>query len=169
MENKPTLKSLILLYGTILAVITILISVVKYVLGNHLERNAWESMIGIALMIILIVQPIRILKKSNNGLLSISQALKIGLGVAVISGVLSIFYFVIFANFIEPNFANDVLDAQMSEALRQNPNLSTAELEKGKELGKGLVMPMLYGGIIIVNLFLGFIISLITGLALKKE
>jgi hypothetical protein len=36
-------------------------------------------------------------------------------------------------------------------------------------MGQKFVMPMLYGGIIVVNLFLGFIISLIAGLAMKKE
>ncbi|RAR51015.1 DUF4199 domain-containing protein [Flavobacterium lacus] len=170
MENqKQSIKSLILLYGTILAIVTILISVVKYAMGNHLERNVWESVLGIALMIALTVYPIMQLKKDNNGLLNLSQSIKIGLGVAAVSGIISIVYFFVFANYIEPNFAKEVMDVQMSEAIKQNPNLSSADLEKGREMGQKFVMPMLYGGIIVVNLFLGFIISLIAGLAMKKE
>jgi low temperature requirement protein LtrA len=170
MENqKQSIKSLILLYGTILAVITILISVVKYAMGNHLERNVWESVFGIALMIALTVYPIMLFKKGNNGFLNLSQSIKIGLGVAAVSGIISIVYFFIFANYIEPEFAKQVMDAQMTEAIKQNPNMSSADLEKGREMGQKFVMPMLYGGIIVVNLFLGFIISLIAGLAMKKE
>jgi hypothetical protein len=170
MENqKQSIKSIILLYGIILAIVTVFISVVKYAMGNHLERNAWESVLGIALMIALTVYPIRLFKKENNGLLSLSQSIKIGLGVAAVSGIISILYFFLFANIIEPDFAKDVMDMQMSEAIKQNPNLSSADLEKGREMGQKFVMPMLYGGIIVVNLFLGFIISLIAGLVMKKE
>jgi heme/copper-type cytochrome/quinol oxidase subunit 4 len=170
MENqKQSIKSLILLYGIILAVITILISVVKYAMGNHLERNVWESVFGIALMIALTVYPIMLFKKGNNGFLNLSQSIKIGLGVAAVSGIISILYFFVFANFIEPEFAKQVMDAQMTEAIKQNPEISSADLEKGREMGQKFVMPMLYGGIIVVNLFLGFIISLIAGLAMKKE
>mgnify|MGYP005843242387 FL=1 len=170
MENQnQSIKSLILLYGSILAVATILISVVKYAMGNHLERNAWESILGIALIIGLTVYPIMQFKQGNNGLLNLSQSIKIGLGIAAVSGILSIIYFYVFANFIEPDFATDVMNAQISEAINQNPNLSASDLEKGREVGQKFVMPMLYGGIIAVNLFLGFIISLIAGLTMKKE
>jgi low temperature requirement protein LtrA len=170
MENqKQSIKNLILLYGTILAVVTILISVVKYAMGNHLERNVWESILGIALMIALIIYPIMLFKKGNEGLLNVSQSIKLGLGIAAVAGIISILYFFVFANYIEPNFAKDVMDVQMSEAMKQNPNMSSADLEKGKEMGQKFVMPMLYGGIIVVNLFLGFIIALIGGLAMKKE
>ncbi|MCB0443143.1 MAG: DUF4199 domain-containing protein [Flavobacterium sp.] len=170
MENQNhSIKSLILLYGTILAVVSILISVVKYTMGNHLERNVWESILGIALMIALTVYPIMLFKKGNNGLLNLSQSIKIGLGIAAVAGIISIVYFFVFANYIEPEFAKQVMDAQMSEAVKQNPNISSADLEKGREMGQKFVMPMLYGGIIVVNLFLGFIISLIAGLAMKKE
>ncbi|MBC8884535.1 DUF4199 domain-containing protein [Flavobacterium piscinae] len=86
-----------------------------------------------------------------------------------VSGIISIVYFFIFANYIEPEFAKQVMDAQMTEAIKQNPNMSSADLEKGREMGQKFVMPMLYGGIIVVNLFLGFIISLIAGLAMKKN
>ena len=137
MENqKQSIKSIILLYGIILAIVTVFISVVKYAMGNHLERNAWESVLGIALMIALTVYPIRLFKKENNGLLSLSQSIKIGLGVAAVSGIISILYFFLFANIIEPDFAKDVMDMQMSEAIKQNPNLSSADLEKGREMGK---------------------------------
>jgi hypothetical protein len=61
------------------------------------------------------------------------------------------------------------MSAETSKQMKANPTMSKADLEKGIEIGKSLVLPMLYGGIIVVNLFLGFITSLITGLAIKKE
>lgn len=170
MDNqKQSIKNLIILYGTVLALLTILISVLKYVFGNYLERNVWESIFGFVLLIVLIAYPIKVFKNENNGFLNLSQSFKIGLGVAAVAGILSIAYFFVFANYIEPDFINQVLDAQMSEAIKQNPDISRDEIEKGKEMGKGFVMPMLYGGILIMNLFFGFIIALISGLVMKKE
>lgn len=167
--QKQSIKNLILTYGFILALLSILISVVKYIMGKHLENGAVDSIIGFILIIALIVYPIVQFKKQNNGFITLSQSLKIGLGVAAVAAIISVIYFVIFANYIEPNFVNDVLSAETSRQMKANPNMSRADLEKGMEMGKGFVLPMLYGGIIVMNLFLGFIISLITGLVIKKE
>ena len=167
--QKQSIKNLILTYGFILALLSILISVLKYIMGKHLENGAVDSIIGFILIIALIVYPIVQFKKQNNGFITLSQSLKIGLGVAAVAAIISVIYFVIFANYIEPNFVNDVLSAETSRQMKANPNMSRADLEKGMEMGKGFVLPMLYGGIIVMNLFLGFIISLITGLVIKKE
>lgn len=167
--QKQSIKNLIFTFGFILALLSILVSVVKYVMGRHLENSAIDSIIGLVLLIALVVYPITLFKKQNNGFITLSQSLKIGLGVAAVAAVISVIYFVIFANYIEPEFVNDVMSAEMSRQIKANPNMSKADLEKGMEVGKGFVLPMLYGGIIVVNLFLGFITSLITGLAIKKE
>ena len=170
MENqKQSIKNLIFTFGFILALLSILLSVVKYVMGRHLENSAVDSIIGLILIVALVAYPITLFKKQNNGFLNLSQAFKIGLGVAAVAAIISVIYFVIFANYIEPNFVNDVMSAEMSRQLKANPNMPKADLEKGMEIGKGFVLPMLYGGIIVMNLVLGFIISLITGLAIKKE
>lgn len=167
--QKQSIKNLIFTFGFILALLSILLSVVKYVMGKHLENSAIDSIIGLVLLIALVVYPITLFKKQNNGYINLSQSLKIGLGVAAVAAVISVGYFIIFANFIEPEFVNDVMSAEMSRQMKANPTMSKADLDKGMEMGKGFVLPMLYGGIIVVNLFLGFITSLITGLAIKKE
>ena len=167
--QKQSIKNLIFTFGFILALLSILLSVVKYIAGTHLENNAIDKIIGLALLIGLVVYPITLFKKQNNGFINLSQSLKIGLGVAAVAAVISIVYFNIFAHFIEPEFVNDVMRAEMSRQMKANPAMSKGDLDKGMEMGKGFVLPMLYAGIIVINLILGFITSLITGLAIKKE
>ncbi|GGD29632.1 DUF4199 domain-containing protein [Flavobacterium orientale] len=167
--QKQSIKNLIFTYGSILALLSILVAVVKYVMGRHLENSAVDSILGLVLLIALVVYPILQFKKQNNGRISLSESLKIGMGVAAVAAVLSVIYFIIFANYIEPNFVDDVLNAEISKQIKANPSMSSEDLAKGMEMGRSFVLPMLYGGIIVVNLFLGFITSLITGLAIKKD
>ncbi len=167
--QKQSIKSLIFTYGSILALLSILVAVVKYVMGRHLESSAIDSILGLILLIVSVVYPILQYKKQNHGRISLSESLKIGMGVAAVAAVFSVIYFIIFANYIEPNFVDDVLNAEYSNQLKANPSMSSEDLAKGMEMGRGFVLPMLYGGIIIVNLFLGFLTSLITGLAIKKD
>ncbi len=43
-------------------------------------------------------------KASNNGLLSLGESLKIGLGISLYGAIIYVIYFFVFTNFIEPDF-----------------------------------------------------------------
>jgi len=166
MENN-SIKNLILTYGFFLGLSTILISVIKYTFGNHLEKNALESIVGFLVLIVFIYLPISKYKNENQGFLKLSEAFKIGLGVSTIAAILSVVYIYVFANYIEPDFANDILAIEVQNL--QKANRPAEEIKKGVEMMSGYMMPMMYGGIIIMNLLIGFVISLVVGLILKKE
>ncbi|MBP6556782.1 MAG: DUF4199 domain-containing protein [Flavobacterium sp.] len=168
--EKNSSKSLIISYGILLGIVSILMAVLKYVLSsNYLEKNYLETVIGILITIAFIVIPIYTYRKNNNGLLSLSQSIKIGLGVAAIAGLIGAVYFFIFANYIQPEFADNLLNVQMKEAMESNPNVSSAQMEEGMQMAKKFMMPMFYAMVVISNLFFGLIISLIAGLILRKE
>jgi Protein of unknown function (DUF4199) len=167
--EKQSSKNLIVTYGILLGTLSVLISVVKYTFSaNFLEKNIFENVLGLLLIIILIVIPIRLFRNSNITL-KVSDAMKIGLGVAVIAGLISIIYFYILANYIQPDLSDLIINTEMEKAMKENPNMSSADMAKGIEMGKKFVMPMLYMGIIIANLFIGLLVSSISGLILKKE
>ena len=169
MEQKSS-KSLIITYGLLLGTVSILMSVIKYVFSSDiLEKSVIESIIGILITIAFVVIPITIFKKENNSFLTLSQSLKIGLGVSAIAGVLGAIYFFIFANYVQPDFFERLMDSQMKEALKSNPSLSAEQMRQGMEMGKRFIAPMFYAMIIITSLFFGFLTSLITGLAVRKE
>ena len=168
--EKTTTKSLIITYGTLLGILSVLSAVLKYVIsGNVAEKSVVETIIGIILTIVLIVVPINIHKKNNNGFLTLSDSFKIGLGVSAIAGVIGVIYFVIFANYIQPDFAENLFNSEVKKSMESNPNISAADIQKGTEMAKSFMMPMFYTMIIVANLFFGFLISLIAGLILRKQ
>jgi hypothetical protein len=169
MEQKSS-KSLILTYGMLLGTLSILMSVIKYVFsGNILEKSVVESIIGILITIVLVVVPIVVFKKENNSNLSLSQSLKIGMGVSAIAGVIGLIYFFVFANYIETDLFEKLTELQMKEALKANPSMSAEQLQKGMDMAKNFIAPMFYTMLLISSLFFGFLTSLITGLALRKQ
>jgi hypothetical protein len=169
MEQK-TSKNLIITYGLLLGTVSILISVIKYVFSsNILDKSIIESVTGILITIALVVIPITIFKKENNSQLTLSQSLKIGMGVSAIAGVIGALYFFVFANYIQPDIIDKLMDMQIKEAMKTNPSMSAEQMQQGMGMAKKFIMPMFYTMVIITSLFFGFLTSLITGLALRKE
>ena len=61
-------------------------------------------------MIVIIVLGIRNFKSVNNNLITWGQSVKIGVGIAIVSALLGIIYNLIFMNFIEPEFMNQMME-----------------------------------------------------------
>ncbi len=168
--EKQTIKSLILNYGIMLGVISVMVSVIGYVTtDNYFEQNSVIQIVGTLLLIVFIVIPIRIFKKNNNGFLELGQANKIGLGVSAISALIAVAYIWVFSTYIETDFLNMMIEVQKREALKANPNMSAEQMEQGFEAAKNFMMPMMYIMIIAMTLFIGFLTGLITGLVLRKS
>lgn len=166
--EKTTIKNIILIHGLILGILSMLIAVVKYAFANnYLEKNVIEQIVSILIMLIMIVIPIKAFKKSNNSFLSLSQSIKIGLGVSLIASLLVIIYIYVFSNFIEPDFKNQLISIEIKKM--EVANTPSKTIETAVDMMNNYFMPIMYFSIIIVNLLLGLIFSLITGLVLKKE
>ena len=165
--EKKSLKSLILSYGLILGLLLIAVSVSKYFLIGYLEKSIFESILGFIIIIIFIYLPINFYKKQNDGYLKLSEAIKIGLGVSLIGALIAVLYIYLFSSFIEPDFKDEIMRNEIEKMKKGSTPIES--IKQAAEMMKNYMMPMMYFGIIIMNLILGLIISLITGLALKKE
>ena len=170
MENQTTsTKQIALTYGLILGFLSIAFAVVMYALGKHLEGGTLNTVVSLLLNIGFIVFSLRAFKTANGGMLSLSEALKTGIAVALIGAILSFIYTYIFMSFIEPNFMDQVLELQQTKMLEKNPNISDEQLEAMASMSKKFSSPTIILAIGLVwSLFLGFIVSLIAGLIMKK-
>jgi len=171
MENQTkttSSKQIMLNYGLILGFVSILISVTNYAFGNIYKPHWSVSTLGILIILVAIFLGLKQFKQNNGGFLSLSQSFKIGLGITLIAAIISIIYIIIFAKFIEPNYISNVAEFQKNKMLETNPNVSDEVLEKVVEGTKKYFYVFTIGIIVIANLFLGFIISLISGLIMKK-
>ncbi|CAL2080966.1 DUF4199 domain-containing protein [Tenacibaculum sp. 190524A02b] len=167
MENQTNNKSIILNYGLILGFISILPGIVKYAIGgDFLEEDMVTGSIGIIASIALVVLAIKKCKSNNNGFLSWGEGLKIGMGVVVISMIISLCYLLIFTNLIEPNFKQ--LAIEKTEQQWIESGMSDEQIEISRDMVSKYFNLSLFGSIVIMSLFFGFIISAISSAIMKK-
>jgi len=170
MENqqKPTNKTA-LHFGIILGIVSILISVIIYALGMAYDQDWKTGMIGFIAMAIIIFLGIKKYKELNEGYITLGQAIKTGVGIALIGGIISVIYSYLFMNFIEPDFVINTMAGAEEKMLERNPNLTDEQIEQALSISKKMMSPGIMSAIGIVwSLFVGLIISLVSGLILKK-
>jgi hypothetical protein len=167
MENQASSKSTMLNYGLVLGVVSILINLVVYALGKHLDQDWRFGVLGFVAMIVIIVLGIRNFKLTNLNIVSWGQAVKIGVGIAIISAVIGIIYNLIFANFIEPDFMAQLMDKQ--RLAWQEANMSAEQIEGAESMMKTFSSPAITSAVgIVAAAFFGFIISAIAGAVMKR-
>lgn len=168
-QTVPT-KNVILNYGVYLGIASILISVIVYALGMQYEQDWKSGSAGIIAMAVIIFLGIKKYKEFNNGFLSIGQALKVGVGIALIGGIISVIYSVIFMTYIEPDFMANTMAKAEQQLMENAPNLTDEQIEMQVEMMQKFSTPIIISAFsLIASLFFGFIISLISGLILKKS
>ena len=166
----PSIKKIAMNYGLILALGTIGLSVVVWALGMHLEQPWWQGLLNFAIMIGCIIYGLKAYKHANGGFLSLGEALKTGLAIALIAGIVGVIFNLIFTTVIEPNFAADMLDMQREKMVEANPNMNEEQMEMAMGITEKMMSPGIMAAMgIIVTLFFGFIISLIGGLIMKNN
>ena len=167
-QQKPTNKTA-LHFGIILGIVSVLISVIIYALGMHYDQDWKTGTISFLAMAAVIFIGIKKFKELNGGILSLGQSLKTGIGIALIGGIISIIYSYIFMNFIEPDFIVNTIAGAEEKMLERNPNLTDEQIEQALSFSKKMMTPGIMISIGLVwSIFLGFVISLISGLILKK-
>jgi len=171
MENqtKNSKKSIMLNFGLLLGFASIIVALGNYMFGDLYDPH-WSMMVfGLTVSIVITFLGIKKVKEVNDGFLTVGEAIKAGLGISLISALIYIVYLMIFYNFIEPEFFVNLTEFSEQKMLENNPNMSDEALEGAK---KGIAMFANTGAnvtiTLIFSLFIGLIISLISGLILKN-
>ena len=169
-NNKNSTKNIALNLGLLLGLGTIIISVLTYIINMPLKTGWISGLVGILLMIGLIYYGIKKYKDGNQGYLSLADALKVGLAIALIGGILSSLYQMAFLEYIDPEYINRVKELQFEKMLEENPNMSNDQIKLIKDIGSKNTSPWIsFAGALIGNLFFGFVFALISGFILKKD
>lgn len=169
-KNQPNTGKFALNYGIVLGVLTIIFAVMLYLAGLQYEQSIGLFLVNLSIMTGVIIFGIYKFREANENTLNISEAIKVGIGIALVGTILGILYQMIFINFIEPDFINNMLEAQKMEMISKNPNMSQEEIDTAVTMMKKFSGPYLSAAIgLIGGLFLGLIISVIGGLILKKQ
>lgn len=166
--EKGSVKKIALQYGLILGLVSVLLSVVVYVMGQTYDQPWWQSVLSFLIMLGCIVYALKAFKNDNGGFLSLGEALKVGLAVALIAGIIGMIFNLIFINIIEPDFAANILEKAQENMVEQNPNMTEEQMEMAISMTEKFTSPAIMSAFAIIgSLFFGFIISLIAGLIMK--
>jgi len=159
-----------LTYGLYLGIASIILSVANYSFGNIYKPHWVISVLRFVLMIAFIVLGLKALKQQNNGFLRLGEAIKLGVGIALLSGIIGAIYFIVFSTYIEPNFTVNMSEFQEQMMYEKFPDMDEALIEQQVEMSKKFMTPGIMAGMTIIGgVIFGLIISLIAGLIMKKE
>ncbi len=169
-NNSSPLKSHIIQYGLLLGGISVVFSLMLYFLDMHYTQESAVNWINWFITIAVIVLAIISYRKSNEGFLSLSEALKLGLGISVIGALIAIAYTYVLVNFLDPDTIEKTLEISQNKMLDEYPEMTQEQIEQAKEMQRkfsstGVISTM----IMVFSLVFGFVFSLISGLILKRN
>ncbi|MDC6384815.1 DUF4199 domain-containing protein [Flagellimonas taeanensis] len=167
-EQQPKTGKFALNYGLLLGIISVVFGVMLYTQKMHYEMNASIIVVSILIMAGVLFIAVNAFKKANGGFLTISEALKVAVGAAVVGAVISLAYQYILTHFIEPDFFDKAMEIAKPKAFEQNPNMTEEQWDQAVEMQKGFAWIQYPVGLIMNSIF-GLVIGLIVGLILKKS
>jgi len=126
--------------------------------------QAIQTLIPVSVAVIAIIT----FKKDNNGLLALKQAIKLGVGVFLVAGIIGLAYLTLFINFIDPDFISNTAALQ-ADALREAQPTLDEDIIEMQQTNTEKYFYISYPVILIINVFLGLIVGLLTGLFTKKS
>lgn len=168
MENQANSKSIILNNGLYLGLTGVILGLILYAMGKSLELQWVSSLVGFIATIIFVVIGLKSFKADNNGFMSWGQGLKVGMGIVMVSAVITVVYTLLFTNVIEPDFQQQAMDLQQQKWL--DAGLTEEQIETFTESSKKFQGPGIMTAMILaISAFIGFVISAITAAIMKKS
>ena len=166
-RGEPNLRPIAVKFGFIAGFIGVLTSLVLYFTNQ--EYTSLLKWLPIIFMIVVIIVGQQQMAKSNsNYLISFGTLFKAGMVITLITAIFMVVYFVIYANFIEPNFIDKILDISRAEMAKKG--LSEEQTEAAIEISKKFMSPIFMAVMsFISNFVIGAIASVIGAAIYKKE
>ena len=169
-NNSSTLKSNILQYGFLLGGISVVFALMLFFLDMHYTKESSVGIISIIITIAVIVLGQYNFRKDNNGFLSFGEALKLGVGIALISSIIGVTYQVLLVTVIDPDTIPKMITIAENQLYESYPEMSQEQIDQMLEMQNKFITPKMMAAFgLIGGVFIGFIISLITGLILKRN
>ena len=176
METKNVnFLSIALRNGILLGLASVAFTVLLYVTDFLYTDNTLLAiitwLINIAISVVFIVMAVEQYKKANEGFLSIGEAIKVGVLVAVIAGVIGAIYQVIYTTVIDPNYYEKVVEVAMKKMSGITSNFTEEQMEEfqDKMYASKPSIASSFSLSIVFSAIGGLIISAIVGAIKKKE
>ncbi|CAI8285347.1 MAG: Uncharacterised protein [Bacteroidota bacterium] len=168
METSPKLGTYNYRFGLIAAGIGIVFSLMLYFMDMLYNQSPIIQAINIIIPSTLAILAIQTYKKDNQGLLSLKQSIKMGVGVFLVAGIIGLLFFTVLINTIEPDFITNTAQMQ-ADALREaRPEMDESMIQMQQENTEKFFYAS-FPIILIFNLLIGLVVGLVTGIFTKKS
>ncbi len=175
MDKKISPAKSGILYGILFGVIMVLEFVIMYIIGmKSLVGTSFGTIINLGNYLILPVLFILIgcnnfKSKINNGFITFGECLKTGVSIVFIAAIIYALFNALF-NIIFPEFIDEMVAISKEAMLKQNPNMTSEQLEMGLSMMKKFSNPLIaIPFTLAMYSFLGLIYSLIIGAFIKNS
>lgn len=168
-KTKRSIRDFILHYGTILGLLSIVFALIIFFLDLHYAQENSVSFVNYGISITVLIIALLDFRKTNNEILSLSDSIKMGMGVFLISAIYVSIYTFILLNFLDPETLIKSLEVTEMKILEQNPEISEDQLDQILSFQEKFSTPFVISTVLIIfSLISGFFSSLILGLIFKK-
>ena len=159
-----------ILLGLASVAFTVLLYITDFLYTDSTLLAVITWLINIAISVVFIVMAVEQYKKANEGFLSIGEAIKVGVLVAVIAGVIGAIYQVIYATIIDPDYYDKVVEVAMKK-MSAMANFNEEQMEEflDKMYANNPSIVSSFSTSVIFSAIGGLIISAIVGVVKKKE
>ena len=169
-QTNGTIKSVIINYGLLLGGVTVAFALMLFLMDMHIEQGSLQNIVGFILTVGAIVFGQLAFKKANEGFISLGEGFKIGLGICMLGSIVGLTYGIFQMTVLDPETMTKVMEYSIDQAIQQNPELTDEMIEAIEGSIEFFTSPSMIAVFGLGSaLFFGSIISLITGLALKKN
>lgn len=169
METKQIFQKHALTYGALAGLASILLSFVVYSMDAYIEKPLWSTLLITLIGFGITFYAIFSFRKETGGYLKLGQAMKLGVAVAFIMGLITAISNWFFMTYLEPDLVNQMLEISR-EQLEKQEMLDEEQIEQALIMSEKFMKPTVTIPLgIISSVFMGVIYSLISGLALQKK
>lgn len=165
--NQPKIGKFSWTYGLLLGAASVAFSVMLFTMDMHYEQGWAVRIIGLVLMLAAVLLGIIQYKKANSGFLIISDGLKLGAGIGLVSAILALIWYALLTNVIEPDFFDKSMEIAKVKVLEDNPKMTDEQWNQGVEMQKSFAW-LAYPFVIIINIIIGLVIGAIAGAVMKN-
>lgn len=160
-------KKLSINYGIIFGLYSSILLWLSYKFS--FEDNFIMSFISVVVAVLLVFFPIHQFKINNSNYLKLGQALKIGLIVGLISGILYAVYTYLHYSYVDTEFIPSRLEESKKAIKETSGELSKEQMEQAIAMTKTMLSPFTLATFALFNLlFKSFLVSLVVGLIKKN-
>ena len=160
------LKNTIAKFGTILGLYFVAQAIILFNMGLYFDQGIIPSILSLIITTALVFLGIKE-QKDKVEEFKIPTALKTGITIAFVAGVIYIAYSLLFVYNIQPDIIDQTV--AITKTKLEGQGMSAEDVQKSLEMTREAFIPSMILGILLFNVFIGFIISLISGVLLKSK